>query len=128
MILKLAETAQSSWYSLPLALDANASLIDIDQVGTNQEHKIQPLPNTIPRGLSFRDVVPQRGQPRQPSTLSEAPRRWGPKSAVSPGGVCVGTVSTVGCDGGLPDRARTDQIRATVIIADIIGRSRPGLY
>jgi hypothetical protein len=40
MILKLAETAQSSWYSLPLALDANASLIDIDQVGTNQEHKI----------------------------------------------------------------------------------------
>jgi hypothetical protein len=27
MILKLAETAQNSWYSLPFALDATASLI-----------------------------------------------------------------------------------------------------
>jgi hypothetical protein len=44
------------------------------------------------------------------------------------GGVCVSTVSIVcGRDGGLPDRARADQIRATVVIADIIGRSRPGL-
>jgi hypothetical protein len=40
MILKLAEAAQNSWCRLPLALDANASLIyshtfDIDQVGPN---------------------------------------------------------------------------------------------
>jgi hypothetical protein len=38
------------------------------------------------------------------------------------GGVCVSTVSIV-CG----RRVRADQIRATVVIANIIGRDRPGL-
>jgi hypothetical protein len=44
------------------------------------------------------------------------------------GGVCVSTVSIVGdCGGDLPERARADEFGATVVGADIIGRSGLGL-
>ena len=46
-----------------------------------------------------------------------APRPDSPK-----GGLCVSTVSIVSSrDGGLPDRARADQIGAIVVAADVIG-------
>src|SRR5262245_9057472 len=39
-------------------------------------------------------------------------------------GLCVSTVSIVGGSGGeLPERTRADEFGATVVVADIIGRS-----
>jgi hypothetical protein len=50
-------------------------------------------------------------------------KRYHPRLTETKGGVCVSTVSIVcGCD--LPDRARADQIGTTIVVGDVIGRSR----
>jgi hypothetical protein len=77
-----------------------------------------------------RQAVVPAASPRQPHETAPtlgpsncALAWWAAASVRNRRRVCV---STVGCDGDLPDRRRADQIAASVVVAEVTGRSRRG--